>query len=218
MSALTDEQRVLLIKLVRYAQEQRLNERIVPIPAGPAGYVIHVLGLPSLHLTGLNDLDALCQAGVLGYHINRFGTGKLYCLTSSSYKQVAMWLNRAPQEEQPSWRWAGSGAEGEPERIPSTAELIAQFDQTQRRLHHELVKLLPQEALPDVLDALTAVSEALHKRPPKAIKIQANLQVIAMRVTEMLAAPHYLPQVGRVFTRLGDLTRLSAEIIQRRAS
>ena len=211
---LTDDQRILLIKLVRYDQERRLGERIVPIPVGASGYVVHLRGLPSLYLEGLDDLDALCKAEVLGYQINRFSTGKLYHLTKESHVVVSGWLSGSPQADEPIWRW--QGAEGGLARIPSTAEVIHEFDQTQRRLHHELVKLLPREQLPEVLGALTAVVESVNRRPPKAQRAQANLHFIAAQVAGMLGGALDLEQVGRVLGLLGEWVRLTAVLLERR--
>lgn len=215
MMPLTDDQRMLLIKLVRYGQEHRLGERIVPIPVGASGYVVHLRGLPSLYLEGLDDLDALCKAEVLGYQINRYSTGKLYYLTKASYVLVAQWLNGSPQEDEPGWRWTG-GTTGSLERIPSTAEVIHEFDQTQRRLHHELVKWLPREQLPEVLGALTAVVESVNGRPPKAQRAQANLHLVAEQVAGLVGSGLDLVQVGRLLGLLGEWVRLTAVLLERR--
>ena len=80
---LNSGQRFLLQSLVHFVWEGKLKEPIGTFPLGnpPTAYAIHLRGEDSFVFENVGDLDALCQAGMLGFRWNRTGMGKLYYVT-----------------------------------------------------------------------------------------------------------------------------------------
>ncbi len=88
---LSVRQKMLLRTLVHYDRQGRLNDFIAPYPSStPGEFSIHVLGGNSLIIQGTQDLDYLCQAGLLRLRWDRSGFAKLYGLTAASYRAVEM--------------------------------------------------------------------------------------------------------------------------------
>lgn len=88
---LNPAQRSLLKALVSFIQDGKLKEPIGAFPVGnpPTAYAIHLRGENSFIFEDYGDLDALCQAGMLTFHWNRTGMGKLYFLTEAGQTAVS---------------------------------------------------------------------------------------------------------------------------------
>ena len=87
---LNSGQRFLLQSLVHFVHEGKLKEPIGTFPLGnpPTAYAIHLRGEDSFIFENVGDLDALCQAGMMGFRWNRTGMGKLYHLTEAGETAV----------------------------------------------------------------------------------------------------------------------------------
>lgn len=87
---LVEAQKELLRTLVRLTQKGKIPTQIILIPATtlPSYYVVHIQGEPSLKIKHISDFDALCDAGLLTFHWNRFGNGKFYELTKAGFQAI----------------------------------------------------------------------------------------------------------------------------------
>jgi hypothetical protein len=88
---LNPAQRSLLKSLVAFIRDGKLKEPIGAFPVGnpPTAYAIHLRREKSFIFEDYGDLDALCQAGMLGFRWNRTGMGKLYFLTEAGETAVS---------------------------------------------------------------------------------------------------------------------------------
>jgi len=88
---LNPAQRSLLKALVLFIQDGKLKEPIGVFPVGnpPTAYAIHLRGENSFIFENYGDMDALCQAGMLGFRWNRTGLGKLFFLTETGQAAVS---------------------------------------------------------------------------------------------------------------------------------
>lgn len=84
-------QKELLKTLVAFIEAGQLSEPIAPMPITTPThqFVVYLHGRDSFRFKHISDLDALCDAGLLSFRWNRFGTGKLYYVTAAGYTAVA---------------------------------------------------------------------------------------------------------------------------------
>ncbi len=87
---LTTEQKTLLRTLVDFIKSGKLKEPIVPFPVGnpTTQYAIYLKGEDSFKFKRISDLDSLCDAGLLNYRWNRYGSGKLYYVSEAGTTAV----------------------------------------------------------------------------------------------------------------------------------
>jgi hypothetical protein len=85
---LTDKQKELLRKLIKYVEERKLREPIAPVGTDQ-GYFIPLRGGGSLEHQGdlIGDLDALCDAGLISARYGAKGT-KFYNVKPAGYDAV----------------------------------------------------------------------------------------------------------------------------------
>lgn len=86
---LTDRQKELLRKLVKHVREEKLKEPIAPVGTDQ-GYFIPLRGGGSFEHPGdlIGDLDALCDAGLMGVRYSKRGN-ELYSIRQAGYDAVA---------------------------------------------------------------------------------------------------------------------------------
>lgn len=91
LDKLRTPQKELLKALVAFIQAGQLSEPIAPMPITTPThqFVVYLHGRDSFRFKHISDLDALCDAGLLSFRWNRFGTGKLYHVTAAGYTAVA---------------------------------------------------------------------------------------------------------------------------------
>lgn len=94
----SDRQKDLLRHLVRFVQESKLKEPIVPFPLREphTHYVLHLRGADSFKFKHISDMDALADAGFLMFRWNRVGNTKLFFITKAGFKAVEYGFHLPP--------------------------------------------------------------------------------------------------------------------------
>lgn len=183
---LTEAQKLLLLRLVEYRQNDQISDYIVAIPAGPSEYVIHIQDAESLRIVHLSDLDALCAADLLGYRLNRMGNGKIYHLTKATLKAIPNVADLpAPLTELPeNWQTLINIEQA------STYELRRRAIALQTDIRRTLSATLPAELVPNAFDLVRQILAELHSGSPDADRIASAFQGLLAELIAAFALPN----------------------------
>lgn len=149
ISNLSQSQVDILAQLVKYKRNGELIEPFIPLPMGPANYIIYLKTEPSLHVKWISDLDILCLFGYLNFQWNRMSTGKAYWV--SQFKVTA---DPTPHE---------LADQIIPEALRPVVFMHAsdhndQDDQSALPLKEAFAALMPSADLDDALRAISEIS------------------------------------------------------------
>ncbi len=175
--SLSLEQKALLVRLVNYALERKIDQTVVPVPVGPSEYAIYVRHEPSLRLTRLSDLDALCAADVLSYRFNRMGNGKVYLLSTRSFHAVEEWRQEPVEIDHEAVRRLSES------RVAGERGLLLEQVAVQEAA---LRQRLPAATPPEIMRRIYFVGEHLTGDDPNRVQISFQLRLIGRYLVDWL--------------------------------